>query len=146
MKYPSYLEAFQSGKLQQAADKAFDMLESCCICPRKCKVNRKEDKRVFVKPVAKPEVLAVLWSHQGEEPPISGKNGSGTIFFSQCKTWLVFIARTMSSARRASKEVGPEELAGLMLQLQEMKCHNINFGNSNTCDAADPGKRSAGYP
>ena len=126
MKYPSYLEAYQSGKLQQIADKAFDMLGSCCICPRKCKVNRKEDKLGFCKTGSKAKVCSFM-SHQGEEPPISGRNGSGTIFFSQCNMACVYCQNYEFSQEGQGKEVGPEELAGLMLQLQEMKCHNINF-------------------
>ena len=126
MKYPSYLEAYQSGKLKKIADKAFDMLESCCICPRKCKVNRKDGSLGFCKTGIKAKVCSFM-SHQGEEPPVSGKNGSGTIFFSHCNMACVYCQNYEFSQEGQGKDVEPEELADLMVQLQEMKCHNINF-------------------
>jgi len=126
MKYPSYLDTYHSGKLKKIADEAFDMLGSCCICPRKCKVNRKKGILGFCKTGIKARVCSSM-SHRGEEPPVSGENGSGTIFFSHCNMACAYCQNYEFSQEGQGKEVGPEELSGLMLQLQEMKCHNINF-------------------
>lgn len=66
-------------------------------------------------------------SHQGEEPPVSGTNGSGTIFFSHCNMACVYCQNYEFSQEGRGKEVSPETLAGYMLDLQKMNCHNINL-------------------
>ncbi|MFA5275337.1 MAG: radical SAM protein [Candidatus Omnitrophota bacterium] len=126
MSAPSYLETFNSGKLQQITGEAFKMLESCSICPRKCKVNRKEGKVGFCKTALKAKVCSSL-SHHGEEPPVSGNNGSGTIFFSHCNMACAYCQNYEFSQLGQGREVSDEELADLMLQLQKEGCHNINF-------------------
>lgn len=121
-----YLELYKSGKLSEVAEAAFKMLESCCICPRKCKVNRLKDKRGFCKTGLKPRVCSIL-PHHGEEPPISGEKGSGTIFFSYCNMACVYCQNYEFSQLGQGREAGPGELAQHMLDLQQMGCHNINF-------------------
>lgn len=66
-------------------------------------------------------------AHFGEEPPISGKNGSGTIFFTHCSLRCVFCQNHPISQLGQGKEASAEELAGMMLRLQTEDCHNINF-------------------
>lgn len=124
--YPSYLELHKSGKLNDIADRAFKLLESCTICPRRCKVNRLKNQKGFCKTEIKPKVCSFM-PHYGEEPPISGYNGSGTIFFSNCNMTCVYCQNYEFSQMGEGREVEIEELADFMLQLQNLNCHNINL-------------------
>ncbi|MGD0336923.1 MAG: radical SAM protein [Candidatus Omnitrophota bacterium] len=123
---PAYLDAYSSGKLSEVAKQAFKMLESCSICPRKCKVNRLKNETGFCKTPLLPKVCSFL-PHHGEEPPISGSKGSGTIFFSNCNMGCVYCQNYEFSQLGQGREVDFEELAGFMLDLQGLGCHNINF-------------------
>ena len=124
--YPIYLESYNNGKLSSIIDEAFKMLESCCICPRICKVNRLNDERGFCRIGLKPKVCSFM-PHHGEEPPISGQRGSGTIFFSGCNMVCAYCQNYEFSQLDEGREVEFEELATFMLQLQDMGCHNINL-------------------
>lgn len=124
--YPAYLESYYSGKLNQIIERAFKMLESCSICPRKCKVNRLNDKKGVCRTGFKPKVCSFM-PHHGEEPPISGKHGSGTIFFSSCNVSCAYCQNYEFSQMDKGKEVETQDLASFMLQLQDMGCHNINL-------------------
>jgi len=124
--YPSYLESNNNGTLDKLIEKTFRMLESCCICPRKCKVNRVNGESGFCKTGLLPRVCSYM-PHHGEEPPISGSRGSGTIFFSQCNMACVYCQNYQFSQIEEGKEVSFEELALYMLELQKAGCHNINL-------------------
>ncbi|MDP3732768.1 MAG: radical SAM protein [Candidatus Omnitrophota bacterium] len=124
--YPAYLDSYNNGNLNSIIDEAFKMLESCCICPRKCKVNRLNDERGFCRIGLKPRVCSFM-PHQGEEPPISGTRGSGAIFFCGCNMACVYCQNYEFSQLDEGKEVEFEELADFMLQLQALGCHNINL-------------------
>ncbi|MFA5145191.1 MAG: radical SAM protein [Candidatus Omnitrophota bacterium] len=124
--YPSYLESYHSGKIKTIIEKVFKMLSSCCICPRKCKVNRLKGELGFCKTGLLPKVYSSL-VHHGEEPPISGTKGSGTIFFSYCNMACVYCQNYEFSQRGQGREVDFEELARFMLELQDSGCHNINL-------------------
>jgi putative pyruvate formate lyase activating enzyme len=113
-------------KLSEAAQKAYALLESCSICPRKCKVNRLKNQKGFCKTGLKPRVCSYM-PHHGEEPPISGQRGSGTIFFTQCNMACVYCQNYEFSQLGQGREVELSELAGYMLELQKMGCHNINL-------------------
>ena len=124
--YPVYLEAFKSGKLKKVASALFDSLQSCNICPRRCSVNRLEGKSGF----CKTKNLAKVYSsmvHHGEEPPISGSRGSGTIFFSHCNMGCVYCQNYEFSQLGSGIEQTTEQLAKRMLDLQNQGCHNINL-------------------
>lgn len=124
--YPAYLESYNNGTLESAVAKTFNMLRSCCICPRKCKVNRLDDARGFCRIGLKPKVTSFM-PHHGEEPPISGTAGSGTIFFSGCNMACAYCQNYQFSQLDEGREVDSAELANFMLQLQGMGCHNINL-------------------
>jgi len=124
--YPVYLESHNNGKLKSIIEEAFGMLESCRICPRKCGVNRLNDERGFCRIGLKPKVASFM-PHHGEEPPISGTRGSGTIFFSGCNMICAYCQNYEFSQLDEGREVEFEELATFMLQLQDMGCHNINL-------------------
>ena len=124
--YPSYLDSCQNGKLQKIIEHSFKLLESCCICPRKCGVNRLKDEKGFCKTGLKPGVCSYM-PHHGEEPPISGTHGSGTIFFSYCNMACVYCQNYEFSQLGQGREVDSEELAKSMLELEKIGCHNINL-------------------
>ncbi len=101
-------------------------MEKCSICPRKCGANRIKGQIGFCKAGLKPMVSS-FHAHFGEEPPVSGRNGSGTIFFTHCSLRCVFCQNHPISQLGQGKEVTVEELAGMMLKLEAEGCHNINF-------------------
>jgi putative pyruvate formate lyase activating enzyme len=101
-------------------------MEKCSICPRECGVNRLIGQIGFCKAGLLP-MISSYHAHFGEEPPISGKNGSGTIFFTHCSLRCVFCQNYPISQLDNGKEVSAEDLATMMLKLQIEGCHNINF-------------------
>ncbi|MCM8790258.1 MAG: radical SAM protein [Candidatus Omnitrophica bacterium] len=103
-----------------------DSLKSCSICPRKCHVNRTIGKTGYCRASYNPIIYSYA-PHHGEEPPLSGRRGSGTIFFSHCNMKCVYCQNYRFSQLDEGEEVSVKELAGVMLRLQESKCHNINL-------------------
>jgi len=123
---PSYRDAHQTGKLAKNVKKAFKILENCCLCPRECEVNRLEDE----KGICRTGRLALVSSfnpHFGEEDPLVGTNGSGTIFMTYCNLLCVFCQNWEISHLGQGSEVSSKDLADMMLSLQRQGCHNINF-------------------
>ena len=123
---PKYLAAYKSGKLKTVAERLFASLESCTICPRKCKVNRLAGETGFCKTKELPKVYSFM-AHHGEEPPISGSQGSGTIFFSNCNMGCVYCQNYEFSQEGRGKEYTFDQLAEMMLKLQDQGVHNINL-------------------
>ncbi|MDD5282056.1 MAG: radical SAM protein [Candidatus Omnitrophica bacterium] len=126
LNYPSYLKAGINGKLKVIAEQLFNSLESCDICPRRCKVDRLGNKIGFCKTARLPKVYSYM-CHHGEEPPVSGISGSGTIFFSNCNMNCVYCQNYEFSQLGKGREYEFGELAQVMLALQESGCHNINL-------------------
>ncbi|MDD5130836.1 MAG: radical SAM protein [Candidatus Omnitrophica bacterium] len=126
LNYPSYLNAYKNGELKKITDRLFLSLESCQICPRRCNVNRLEGKVGFCKTALLPKIFSFM-VHYGEEPPISGSRGSGTIFFSHCNMGCVYCQNYEFSQLGKGKEYSFAELAQVMLKLQSQGCHNINL-------------------
>jgi len=126
VRYPSYLNLYESGELVKRAEKALETLLSCEVCPHSCKVNRVEGEIGFCK-VGRYAVVSSYFPHRGEEFPIRGYRGSGTIFFSYCNMKCVYCQNYELSHFGEGREVLPEELAEMMVELQEMGCHNINL-------------------
>ncbi|MCM8797586.1 MAG: radical SAM protein [Candidatus Omnitrophica bacterium] len=123
---PAYIKSYLNGNLKKVAECAFNMLKSCSICPRGCKINRLKNETGFCKTGLLPKVYSFM-PHHGEEPPISGQNGSGTIFFSSCNMGCVYCQNYEFSQLGQGREVSFEELADVMLDLQKIGCHNLNF-------------------
>ena len=123
---PNYIHLYESGELERRVDEAMAGLESCRVCPWDCGINRLEDEWRVCRSARRARV-ASCFPHFGEEDCLRGWQGSGTIFFACCNLRCVFCQNSDISQQRAGREVGPEELAGLMLQLQQQGCHNINF-------------------
>jgi putative pyruvate formate lyase activating enzyme len=123
---PAYLALHRTGELLRRAEEAVAGLEECYVCPRDCGVNRTIDKTAACKTGRYAQVSS-YFPHMGEEDCLRGWRGSGTIFFSMCNLRCVFCQNFDISQANKSPEVGPAELASMMLELQELGCHNINF-------------------
>lgn len=107
-------------------ESAFELLRSCKLCPRACGVNRLSGEKGFCKILDKP-VISAYNPHFGEEPPISGKNGSGTIFFTSCTMRCIFCQNYPISQFRYGNELTIEKLADIFLWIQDEGCHNVNL-------------------
>ena len=112
--------------LREKQDSLWKQLEKCSLCPRKCSVNRLKGQK-GVCGAGKELVVYSAFLHTGEEPPISGKNGSGTIFFSGCNLRCVYCQNYKFSHRINGYNLLPMKLAEIMLKLQDKKAHNINL-------------------
>lgn len=104
----------------------FDLLKSCRLCPRNCNVNRLAGKLGFCNSSDNIKV-ALVSLHYWEEPCISGTNGSGTVFFSNCNLKCVFCQNHEISAKGAGKEISIERLSEIFLEQQQRGAHNINL-------------------
>ncbi len=124
---PAYLHLHQTGELARKAEQALEGLHPCRVCPRQCQVNRLENERGFCK-IGRLARIASYGPHFGEEDPLVGQTGSGTIFFAQCNLACAFCQNyDISHLGRDEPEVSPEQLAAVMLELQGQGVHNINF-------------------
>ena len=112
--------------LRDRRDRAMEMLRECRLCPRDCRVNRIEGKVGFCGAPGLAKVAAVS-VHHGEEPPISGTRGSGTVFFSHCNMACLFCQNYPISRMGAGSELTVEEFSDRLLRLEEKGVHNVNF-------------------
>lgn len=112
--------------LEDRARAAVARLEACNICPRCCGVNRLQDERGFCR-TGRLARVASYTPHFGEEAPLVGRSGSGTIFFCGCNLACVFCQNYDISQQNLGRVVSAETLARMMLALQDSGCHNINF-------------------
>jgi putative pyruvate formate lyase activating enzyme len=124
--YPSYIALAESGRLADTIERAYALLESCTVCPRKCRINRLRDERGFCRTGLLP-VISSYGPHFGEEPPLVGRNGSGTIFVTHCNLACQFCQNYSISQCAQGEEVSCEKLAEMMMSLQKQGCHNINL-------------------
>jgi putative pyruvate formate lyase activating enzyme len=123
---PAYLALHREGELARRAEAAIAELSSCRVCPRNCDVDRLADETAVCGNGRYARVASVA-PHFGEENPLRGSKGSGTIFFAGCNLRCVFCQNYDISQGKAGRPVPPEELADMMLHLQVLGCHNINF-------------------
>ncbi len=123
---PSYLKLLETGELEHRADAAWNMLEKCTVCPEKCGVRRLSGKKGRCR-IADQAIVADYSPHFGEEPPIRGSRGSGTVFFSGCNMHCIYCQNYKISQYAPGTPVTPELLAFMFLMLQENGCHNINL-------------------
>lgn len=114
-------------ELRRKIDQSRKILKSCTLCPRSCKVDRTAGETGFCRIGDKPFVSS--WNpHFGEEAPLVGQRGSGTIFFTHCNLGCLFCQNWTISHGDEGGEISFDALAGLMLTLQNSYgCHNINF-------------------
>ncbi len=122
---PSYLR-LPPGVLSDKVREAEEILRNCTLCPRSCKVDRTSGMKGFCKTGDKPFVSS--WGpHFGEERPLVGRSGSGTIFFGHCNLGCIFCQNWTISHLGEGSEISFKKLAEVMLELQGMGCHNINL-------------------
>jgi putative pyruvate formate lyase activating enzyme len=124
---PSYLRLHDTGDLARRAAAAAKHLECCDLCARYCYVNRLQTLQGAVCHTGEKAVVHSYGPHHGEENPLRGTHGSGTIFFSWCNLRCQYCQNWEISQKGLGQEVTAEDLANIMLKLQELGCHNINF-------------------
>ena len=102
------------------------ILKKCTLCPHKCLVNRLEDQKGFCGAGAVPIISSVM-AHHGEEPPVSGTNGSGTVFFAYCNMGCVYCQNYQISQKHHGNPFTSKGLAEALINLYKNRCHNINL-------------------
>ncbi|MFO7996243.1 MAG: radical SAM protein [Dehalococcoidia bacterium] len=122
----AYLGLFRSGKLKERIEAAVSLLEGCCICPRSCGVNRLAGEAGKCR-TPREAMVSSYGPHFGEEAPLVGRHGSGTIFFTNCNLRCLFCQNYSISQLGGGQKVSKGELASIMLSLQAKGCHNINL-------------------
>ena len=123
----AYLKLLRSGELKRRVAEAYARLEACDLCARECGVNRRESAEGASCRTGERAIVSSVGPHFGEEDPLVGTGGSGTIFFSWCNLRCQFCQNAEISQLGYGQEVEPEDLAKMMLGLQSQGCHNINF-------------------
>ncbi len=126
MQKPSYVALYESGELESRITRLTQILESCTLCPRQCKVNRLQGELGYCKAGAALTVSS-SFPHFGEERPLVGRSGSGTIFLTHCNLKCNFCQNYDISHQEAGESVSTQKLAQMMISLQMQGCHNINF-------------------
>ena len=123
---PSYLKLLHSGELRSRVSQAYTLMSECCLCAWDCGVDRLSEQLGVCKTGERARVSS-YGAHLGEEDPLRGWRGSGTIFFSRCNLRCQYCQNHDISQTSSGYEVEPQQLAAIMLELQESGCHNINF-------------------
>ncbi|HSL90750.1 MAG TPA: radical SAM protein [Ignavibacteriaceae bacterium] len=124
---PSYLEKLTIKDLRERADALLQLLSECRICPNECNVNRAEGKEGTYCHSTNEIKISSYAPHFGEEPPLVGFSGSGTIFFTNCNLSCVFCQNYDISQLGHGSTVSIEQLSEFMITLQNRGCHNINL-------------------
>ena len=122
---PSYLKLHMNGELKKRGEELWAVMERCRLCPRLCNKNRIKGYKGTCDASSQLEIYSYS-PHFGEERPLVGKGGSGTIFFTNCALRCVFCINWEISIAGRGKIKSIENLAGMMLNLQKAGCHNIN--------------------
>jgi putative pyruvate formate lyase activating enzyme len=123
---PGYLKLHRSGELRRRGEELWQLMKSCSLCPRGCGAARLDGQEGFCKGTSQ-LVVASYHPHFGEERPLVGQGGSGTVFFSNCSLRCVFCINWQISQGGEGQPRSLEDLADMMLHLQGMGCHNINI-------------------
>ena len=131
MNEPSYLALYKSGELKNRLHRLEQNLAHCTICPRNCAVNRLQDEPVGICRAGYRPYITTICDHHGEEPVLSGSNGSGTVFFGSCnlrciycQNWQISQDRTFFKSQTMNFRTAAEQIVRLQ---DELKVHNINF-------------------
>jgi putative pyruvate formate lyase activating enzyme len=123
---PAYLRLLRSGELKERVAQAYPHLSVCDVCARGCRVDRRAGQ-VGVCRTGEQAKVSSYGPHLGEEDPLRGWRGSGTIFFTRCNLKCQFCQNYDISQTDAGHAVEPEDLASIMLDLQAQGCHNVNL-------------------
>jgi putative pyruvate formate lyase activating enzyme len=122
---PAYLALHDSGELKRRGEHLWSLMSDCSLCPRECGADRLAGERGFCQSSSELEI-ASHHPHFGEERSLVGDGGSGTVFFSNCGLRCVFCINWEISQGGQGSTASIDDLAGMMLRLQEIGCHNIN--------------------
>jgi putative pyruvate formate lyase activating enzyme len=123
----AYLALYHSNELQTRAATAREMMRDCVLCGNRCQVDRLASPDQALCRTGTLAMVSSVGPHHGEERPLSGSRGSGTIFFGWCNLRCVFCQNWQLSQRGEGREMRSSTLAAHMLFLQSSGCHNINF-------------------
>ncbi|HHV07502.1 MAG TPA: radical SAM protein [Firmicutes bacterium] len=126
---PAYLSLSEK-QWDEKITKAWELASPCLLCPRHCRVLRfqkSEPPALGVCKTADKAIVSSVGPHFGEEPPLVGTGGSGTIFFSYCNLRCIFCQNYGIAHLGEGRVVSDEELSQMMLRVQEMGCHNVNL-------------------
>jgi putative pyruvate formate lyase activating enzyme len=123
---PSYLQLHKKGELAERVEQLYAIYENCHLCPRDCRVNRLDGKAGKCQATANVKVSSAA-PHFGEEVPLVGRGGSGTIFFSHCNLRCIYCQNYSISLEGEGIEITEDRLAETMVKLQKMGCSNINL-------------------
>jgi len=123
---PSYIALTQQGDLKKRVQVLGDILKDCRLCPRECRVNRLEGEVGYCK-ADSGLIVSSAFPHFGEESPLVGYHGSGTIFLTHCNLRCIFCQNFDISHLGRGERITPSDMARMMIRLQELGCHNINF-------------------
>ena len=123
---PSYLKLHKSGELKKRGEKLWEVMRSCKLCPRQCGADRISGQKGFCRSSSVLEISS-YHPHFGEEPPLVGRNGSGTIFLTNCGLRCVFCINWEISHLGLGNPYSIDDMVKMMLALQQKGCHNINF-------------------
>jgi len=122
-----YLKSYRNGLLKKKIEIAKRRLQHCCLCPRKCNTDRHNPEKLGVCKTSDRARVSSYHQHFGEEAPLVGTHGSGTIFFTRCNLLCNFCQNFDISHEGVGTAVTDDQLASMMLKLQQTGCHNINF-------------------
>ncbi len=123
--HPAYLRLTED-EFSEKIRKAWNIIGDCTLCPRKCRVDRTSGEKGYCRTGERPFVSS-FGPHFGEEHPLVGVHGSGTIFFGNCNLGCIFCQNYSISHLGEGEEISYERLADIMLSLQKAGCHNINL-------------------
>ena len=123
---PSYLKLFREGGLSGRIKQAMALMECCSLCPRECGINRLDGELGDCE-TGRKAIVSSYNAHFGEESPLVGQYGSGTVFMGSCNLLCCFCQNYEISHLKEGVEVEPAQMAAMMIHLAERGCHNINF-------------------
>ena len=123
---PSYIALTQQGTLKKRVLALRDILKDCRLCPRECRTNRLEGELGYCK-AGSELVVSSAFPHFGEESPLVGHHGSGTIFLTHCNLRCIFCQNYDISHLGRGESITSSDMTRAMIRLQELGCHNINF-------------------
>ncbi|MCC6859710.1 MAG: hypothetical protein IT158_14165 [Bryobacterales bacterium] len=129
---PAYLRLERSGRLAERARELYRVFAECRLCPRRCSVNRLKGEKGICQATSRVKVYS-HHAHFGEERPLVGRHGSGTIFFSHCNLLCEYCQNWQINHRGDGFYESDERLARRMLDLQSAGCHNINLVTPTHC-------------
>ncbi len=122
----AYLKLEREGRLAILEKELWDIFQSCRLCPRKCGANRLQGEKGYCSSTARLKIASYN-PHFGEERPLVGSGGSGTIFFSNCNLLCCFCQNWEINHRGDGSYLSHDNLADMMISLQQRGCHNINL-------------------